>query len=117
MIAEWQTVVYGQFLTTVLGNETMRQYQLGLGPEGAFSDYDSSLDATIFQFFSTAAYRFGHTLLNGLIRLVRGFMETGTYLVRDNYFDSTQVKCVNEFVRINVSNTLCFTRVAGAGWI
>lgn len=95
MVAEWQNVIYGQFLTTVLGNSTMRSYRLNLGPENAFSEYNPNVDATLFHFFATAAYRFGHTLLNGLIRLVRGLSEVGSYLVRDNYFDSTQVLSLN----------------------
>lgn len=93
VIAEWQTVIYGQFLTTVLGNATMEKYKLGLGSgsEKGFTEYNPNLDATLFHHFATAAYRFGHTLLNGLIRLVRGLTEVGSYFVRDNYFDSAQV--------------------------
>ncbi|OXA57165.1 peroxidasin homolog [Folsomia candida] len=94
VIAEWQTVIYGQFLTTVLGNATMEKYKLGLGSgsEKGFTEYNPNLDATLFHHFATAAYRFGHTLLNGLIRLVRGLTEVGSYFVRDNYFDSAQIE-------------------------
>jgi len=85
-------VVYGQFLTVVLGEATMKRYQLDLGDESAFSTYNPAMDATLFHNFATAAYRFGHTLLNGLIRLVRNLDIVGSYLVRDNYFNSTQVR-------------------------
>ncbi len=70
----------------------MKKYKLDLGSETYFSDYNPKLDATLFHYFATAAYRFGHTLLNGLIRLVKGFKDVGSYLVRDNYFNSTQVR-------------------------
>jgi peroxidase len=107
-VAEWQNVVFGQFLTLVLGEKTMKKYQLDLGDENAYSQYNPALDATLFHNFATAAYRFGHTLLNGLIKLVRNLEEVGSYLVRDNYFNSSQVSLENKRLLIHVALLLSF---------
>jgi peroxidase len=92
--------VYGQFLTLVLGDKTMKKYQLGLGKETAYSQYNPALDATLFHNFATAAFRFGHTLLNGLVKLVRNQKEVGSFLIRDNYFNSSQVCLEHESVSV-----------------
>jgi peroxidase len=105
-VAEWQNVVFGQFLTLVLGEKTMKKYQLDLGDENAYSQYNPALDATLFHNFATAAYRFGHTLLNGLIKLVRNLEDVGSYLVRDNYFNSSQVSLENKRLLIHVAHSL-----------
>ena len=62
--AEFQNVVYDEFLPIVLGNKTMEKYRLALpydNEEG--SDYNSSVVASISNEFATVAYRFGHSLI------------------------------------------------------
>jgi peroxidase len=56
-----------------------------------YSFYDASVDATIFHSFATAAYRFGHTFLNGIFKLVQGLTEISSYRIRDNFFVSNQL--------------------------
>lgn len=58
--AEIQSITYNEFLPMLLGPD-------GLPP---YTGYDPGVDATIATEFSTAAYRFGHTMLSGtLLRL------------------------------------------------
>ena len=52
--AEMQNVVYGQWLTVVLGEQTMEDHGLDLNQQ---SSYDPGVDASIFNSFATAAFR------------------------------------------------------------
>lgn len=54
VIAELQAITYNEFLPALLGNRAISRYQ----------GYDSSVDPTIANEFSTAAFRFGHSTLN-----------------------------------------------------
>lgn len=60
VIAELQSITFNEFLPALLGEEALRGY----------SGYDSSVDPTIANEFSTAAFRFGHSTLNDEVRLV-----------------------------------------------
>jgi len=60
VIAEIQSITYGQFLPALLGADAIPDY----------AGYDSSVDPSIAIEFSTAAYRFGHSMLPAeLLRL------------------------------------------------
>lgn len=54
VIAELQAITYNEFLPALLGNRAISRYQ----------GYDASVDPTIANEFSTAAFRFGHSTLN-----------------------------------------------------
>lgn len=64
-----QHITYTDFLPRLLGEKMIK--------ESALSDnfqYDPSCDATIFNEFSTAAYRLGHTLLKPMLkRMTSGY--------------------------------------------
>ena len=77
VIAEMQNVVYGQWLSEVLGSELYQNFNLD---PSLSSSYDSEMDPTISNAFATAAFRFGHTMLEGNM--------TG-FRLRDTFFDST----------------------------
>ena len=51
VIAEWQNIIYNEYLPIILGPEFLNSY----------SGYNSSVDVTIANGFATAAYRFGHS--------------------------------------------------------
>jgi peroxidase len=53
VIAQMQNIVYGEYLTVLLGTPAMSRYDLTL--DNQFSFYDASVDATIFNAFATAA--------------------------------------------------------------
>ncbi|EMI43934.1 peroxidase family protein [Rhodopirellula sp. SWK7] len=57
VIAELQSITYNEFLPALLGEDALDNY----------SGYDSSVDPSIANEFSTAAFRFGHTTLNDTI--------------------------------------------------
>lgn len=55
--AEMQIITYKEFIPLLLGEDALESY----------SGYDSTVDPRIMNEFSTAAYRFGHSLLNSTI--------------------------------------------------
>lgn len=85
-----QNIVYNEYLPVILGNNAMDEY--GLWSTTGFSQYNPQTDATIFNSFATAAYRFGHSMVAGIVRLISGNnAQVGSYNIRDHYFQSTQV--------------------------
>ncbi|KAB7506431.1 Chorion peroxidase, partial [Armadillidium nasatum] len=58
VMAEWQHVVYNEFLPRVLGWNAMTLYSLRLKTEGYYTDYDSNCNPTVLNEFGTAAFRF-----------------------------------------------------------
>lgn len=54
VIAEIQSITYNEFLPALLGQRALTRY----------AGYDSTVNPTIANEFSTAAYRFGHSTLN-----------------------------------------------------
>jgi hypothetical protein len=56
-IAEYQQIVYREWIPAVLGSNALR----------AYSGYDPNVNPSIANEFSTVAFRFGHSLLSGNI--------------------------------------------------
>lgn len=54
VIAELQAITYNEFLPALLGRRALSRYE----------GYDASVDPTIANEFSTAAFRFGHSTIN-----------------------------------------------------
>lgn len=83
VIAELQAITYNEFLPALLGRQALRPYQ----------GYNAKVDPSIANEFSTAAYRFGHSLLDSEIArlgddgseiaepisLARAFFNTGFF--------------------------------------
>lgn len=63
VIALNQRITYNEFLPKVVGLKTMDKYSLLLGTQGHFDGYNSHCDPGISNAFATAAFRFGHTLV------------------------------------------------------
>nr|KAG5714322.1 hypothetical protein BaRGS_018539 [Batillaria attramentaria] len=61
--AVMQHVTYAEYLPLVLGDQAMRNYNLAL--DDPTYKYDPSVDPSIINAFSTAAFRFGHSMVNG----------------------------------------------------
>ena len=63
VVAEIQVVVYNEWLPAILGEETRSKHRLQLAPD---SQYHPEIDSSIRNEFSTAAYRFGHSLVQDI---------------------------------------------------
>ncbi|MDE0603744.1 MAG: hypothetical protein OXI18_05005 [bacterium] len=79
--AQMQAITYYEFLPVLLGP----------GAIGRYESYNPDMDPTIANEFSTAAYRFGHTMLSPTLLLIDDEgLETGLPL-RDAFFDPSLV--------------------------
>ncbi|RWS04144.1 Heme peroxidase-like protein, partial [Leptotrombidium deliense] len=81
-----QIITYKEFLPLVLGYDYMSRYYLHLYAYGR-TVYDYNLNPTIYSEFSTAAYRFGHTLIDGEFHSIALGKQPEAYLLRDNFFN------------------------------
>ena len=57
LTAEWQHIIYNEWLPILLGDNYMRRFNLYPTTEGYFLNYDDSIDPRINNEFSTAAFR------------------------------------------------------------
>ena len=62
-----QNIVYGQYLPHILGPKTMVKYSLGIDQA---STYDPNMDPSITNAFATAAYRFGHSMIPNMVKMI-----------------------------------------------
>ncbi|XP_059350851.1 chorion peroxidase-like [Daphnia carinata] len=92
LTAQMQHITYNEWLPIIIGREKMQQ--LGLLPlqRGFSQDYDSNLNPTIFNEFAGAAFRFGHTLIQGRHHLTnaRGTKERDI-LLRQHFFKTQEI--------------------------
>jgi peroxidase len=65
--AEMQNVAYGEYLPSILGVDFMKAYDLIVAEK---TEYDPNVDSSIFNAFATSAFRFGHSMINGMFKLV-----------------------------------------------
>ena len=63
VIAQWQHIVYNEWLPIVVGREYMKTFGLLPTTEGYTQDYDASIDPRINNEFAAAAFRFGHSMI------------------------------------------------------
>ncbi len=78
--AELQAITYNEFLPALLGDGAISEY----------SGYDSQANPNIANIFSTAAYRFGHTMLSSeLLRLSSDGtpIDAGSLALQDAFFN------------------------------
>nr|XP_053631157.1 peroxidase-like [Cherax quadricarinatus] len=134
VVALYQHIIYNEWLPNVLGKDYMAANGL-LPRRGGYSrDYDRSLNAVILNEFATVAFRFGHTLAQGMIQLVgKKGMSTGLLPLHENFNNPRQlytpgrldeflrgiatqpVQMFDRFVTSELTNRLFETREVPAG--
>ncbi|ELT89922.1 hypothetical protein CAPTEDRAFT_146425 [Capitella teleta] len=65
--AMWQNVIYAEFLPILLGPTIMERYGLYLKDRGYWNGYDQTVNPSCSNSFATAAMRFGHSLIQGML--------------------------------------------------
>ncbi|XP_043472374.1 chorion peroxidase-like [Leptopilina heterotoma] len=58
-----QHITYREFLPIVLGHDVMKDFKLDIMMSGYFDEYDSTTNPNVINEFATAAFRFGHSLV------------------------------------------------------
>ena len=66
-----QHVTFSEFLPRVLGRKIMDEFELSIQERGYFEKYDASCSTGVFNEFSTAAFRFGHSMIQPEMVLMR----------------------------------------------
>lgn len=103
VVAEIQHITYNEFLPILLGQQYMASLQLTPKESGWTRFYDADLNAGITNVFATAAYRFGHTLIQ---ENIHGYGKFGN--IRENLklskqhfapFDLYRDGVVDDFIR------------------
>jgi len=61
--AQMQHITYNEYLPIILGERVMQVFELQLERQGYFGGYDRSVNPSAANVFSTAAFRFGHSLI------------------------------------------------------
>lgn len=66
--AEIQHVTYNEFLSIILGRHFMKLNGLLLQRNGYYQGYNFNVNPTITNVFTTAAFRFGHSLIQPIFK-------------------------------------------------
>ncbi len=66
--AIWQHIVYNEWLPIILGKQFLQRFGLLTLTSGFSNDYRTDFDPRITNAFAAAAFRFGHSLIPGLIQ-------------------------------------------------
>lgn len=69
VVAQMQHIVYNEWLPIIIGKECMVNNDILPRRQGHSRDYNPSVNAAILNEFATAAFRFGHTLVQGMVQL------------------------------------------------
>ncbi len=101
VVAQIQAITYNEFLPALLGQNAIPKYR----------GYDSSIDPSIANEFSTAAFRFGHTTLKEEIGFYdnNGLEVRDSVQLRDAFFNpsllsQTGIDSVLKFIASNTAN-------------
>ena len=84
VIAEIQAITYNEYLPALLGKKALSKYE----------GYDPSVNPSISNVFSTAAYRFGHSMLSPNLLRVNEYGTTadeGDLPLRDAFFNPNAI--------------------------
>ena len=82
--AEMQLITYREYLPALLGPGSISPYR----------GYNSSVDASIANIFSTAAYRYGHSALNSTLQRIDEFGQQSVYghlALREAFFNPSRI--------------------------
>ncbi|CAL4061230.1 unnamed protein product, partial [Meganyctiphanes norvegica] len=84
-----QQITYRDWLPHVLGKDLMKELNLGTANIGYRDTYNPIINPTIRNVFSTAAFRFGHTLLTDFVKAAR---EEDTLPLEGNFFNISVIQ-------------------------
>ena len=92
LIAEWQHIIYNEWLPIIVGFDYANAHGLLPLREGFSYFYDPSIDLSISNSFATAAFRFGHSMVREMYDLINAEGQVfRTLNVTRTFFDPTVI--------------------------
>lgn len=91
VVGQLQHLTYNEFLPVVIGHEAMTDFELWPLHRGYSMDFDPSVEASTTLEFATAAYRFGHSSVEGIIKLLHSGWGLERILLTDLTLDSSRL--------------------------
>ncbi|XP_065209382.1 uncharacterized protein LOC135837881 [Planococcus citri] len=80
VVAQVQHITYNEFLPIIIGSDMMTKLELYSSTTGHWEKYNSSIDATIANNFAASSFRFAHTLIPRLMKLVANDTSSPEYV-------------------------------------
>ncbi|GFT24140.1 chorion peroxidase, partial [Nephila pilipes] len=80
-----QVITYKEYLPITLGSERMTFFKLWMSDWG-YTNYDRNMNPSLYNEFSGATFRFGHSLINGIITQSPLNNTNGRRMLRDSFF-------------------------------
>ncbi|KFM76656.1 Peroxidasin, partial [Stegodyphus mimosarum] len=84
--AQMQVITYKEYLPITLGADRMTFFGLWISSDGS-TLYDSTIDPTALIEFTTAAFRFGHSLINSVVTRSPPAANGADRLLRNEFFE------------------------------
>ena len=92
VIAEYQHIIYNEWLPLVVGKKQMNAFGLRPLTKGYSKSYIQNFDPRVTNEFATAAFRFGHTLIPTTFKKTDSFQRTSNTLrIKDIFFQPEKV--------------------------
>ncbi|ROT65453.1 peroxinectin, partial [Penaeus vannamei] len=85
VVAEMQHITYNEWLPIIVGPAFMQSFGINVRTNGFSFDYNPNFNPNMNNEFATAAFRFGHTLVNGNLRLFGPDGSVSTIQLRDHF--------------------------------
>ena len=96
VVAEYQHIIYTEWLPHILGIETMNNFGITPISAGHSESYliskDFEFDPRIANEFATAAYRFGHSLIPPRFKEIANGRQQGTFNLREAFFQPEEFR-------------------------
>ncbi|KAK2162849.1 hypothetical protein LSH36_90g01024, partial [Paralvinella palmiformis] len=119
--AMWQWVVFNEYLPVILGPHIMRHYGIVSPAQGYSNGYQKTINPSVANSFATAAMRFGHTQIQGIMEgkdvdyTTKEYIPISTVSHNNNNDNSVDlIKC--PYQDLHYSVILCATRVIRGEW-
>ncbi|KAK8751911.1 hypothetical protein OTU49_010990 [Cherax quadricarinatus] len=85
IIAQEQHIIFNEWLPIIIGKDFMKAFGLNTLSSGFSNDYNPGINPNMNNEFSAAAFRFGHTLVQGTLRLFKTNGGVDTIRLRDHF--------------------------------
>merc|ERR1711902_464053 len=91
-VAEYQHIIFKEWLPIIIGNTFMKSYGLFPRESGFSTDYSDNFDPRINNEFAAAAYRFGHSMVPKTFSSVNRQRTEEVLEMKDQFFKPASLK-------------------------